>query len=83
MPAVMPPGITEGGIFVVKGSNLSASGYDLSGFPLLTTYNNAGITLTPTLGRDPHERVHALHLQSERREPACRGAAFHPGPREL
>jgi uncharacterized protein (TIGR03437 family) len=43
-------GITEGGIFVVKGSNLSASGYDSSGFPLLATYNNAGITLTPTSG---------------------------------
>ena len=43
-------GIAEGGIFVVKGSNLSASGYNSSGFPLLTTYDNVSITLTPASG---------------------------------
>jgi len=44
------PGVADGGIFVVKGSNLSASGYNSSGFPLLTTYSSVSITLTPTSG---------------------------------
>lgn len=42
--------IAEGSIFVVKGSNLSASGYNASGFPLLTTYNNVKVTFTPVAG---------------------------------
>ncbi|MDR3700716.1 MAG: hypothetical protein P4L56_13815 [Candidatus Sulfopaludibacter sp.] len=42
--------ISQGSIFVVKGSNLSASGYNASGFPLLTSYSNVSITFTPTSG---------------------------------
>ncbi len=42
--------IAQGSIFVVKGSNLSASGYSASGFPLLNLYNGVKITFTPAAG---------------------------------
>ena len=45
--------IAEGSIFVVKGSNLSASGYTAFGFPLPTASSGsdkAQITFTPTAG---------------------------------
>jgi uncharacterized protein (TIGR03437 family) len=44
--------IAEGSIFVVKGSNLSASGFKQYGFPLptVTTADNVKITFTPASG---------------------------------
>jgi uncharacterized protein (TIGR03437 family) len=42
--------IAQGSIFVVKGTNLSGSGYSASGYPLLTTYNSVKITFTPASG---------------------------------
>jgi uncharacterized protein (TIGR03437 family) len=45
------PSIAQGSIFVVKGTNLSASGFiQNSGFPLSTTLSNVKITFTPTGG---------------------------------
>jgi uncharacterized protein (TIGR03437 family) len=45
-------GIAQGSIFIVKGSNLSASGFTSFGFPLPTTSgsNGSSITFTPTAG---------------------------------
>ena len=40
--------IAQGSIFVVKGANLSASGYTAMSFPLPTTSGNVKITFTPT-----------------------------------
>jgi uncharacterized protein (TIGR03437 family) len=44
--------IAEGSIFVVKGTNLSASGFTQYGFPLptVTSADNVKITFTPTSG---------------------------------
>jgi len=42
--------IAQGSIFVVKGTNLSASGFQSAQYPLVTTFNNVKITFTPTAG---------------------------------
>ncbi len=42
--------IAQGSIFVVKGSNLSASGFTQLSFPLPTSNSGVKITLTPTGG---------------------------------
>jgi len=42
--------IAEGSIFVVKGSNISASGFTQTSFPLPTTTGNVKITFTPAAG---------------------------------
>jgi uncharacterized protein (TIGR03437 family) len=42
--------IAQGSIFVVKGSNLSASGFSQMSFPLPTTSGNVKITFTPAAG---------------------------------
>jgi uncharacterized protein (TIGR03437 family) len=42
--------IAEGSIFVVKGSNLSASGFTQLSFPLPTTSSGVKITFTPAAG---------------------------------
>ncbi len=42
--------IAQGSIFVVKGTNLSGSGLQSAGYPLITTFNNVKITFTPTSG---------------------------------
>lgn len=42
--------IAEGSIFVVQGSNLSASGYTQMSFPLPTTSGGVKITFTPAAG---------------------------------
>lgn len=43
-------GVAEGSIFVVKGTNLSASGYTPFSFPLPTTSGGVTITFTPAAG---------------------------------
>ncbi len=42
--------IAEGSIFVVKGTNLSGSGYNSLGFPLPTSSGGVSITFTPVSG---------------------------------
>ncbi len=42
--------IAEGSIFVVKGTNLSASGYNSFGFPLPQSSGGVSITFTPVAG---------------------------------
>jgi uncharacterized protein (TIGR03437 family) len=42
--------VAEGSIFVVKGSNLSASGFVQTTFPLPTTQSGVKITFTPVAG---------------------------------
>jgi uncharacterized protein (TIGR03437 family) len=42
--------IAQGSIFVVKGTNLSGSGFKQLGFPLPTTTDNVKITFTPAGG---------------------------------
>lgn len=42
--------IAQGSIFVVKGNNLSASGFTQFSFPLPTSSNNVRITFTPSAG---------------------------------
>ncbi|MBS1859777.1 MAG: hypothetical protein JST11_30675 [Acidobacteria bacterium] len=42
--------IAQGSIFVVKGSNLSASGYTAMSFPLPTSSSGVKITFTPAAG---------------------------------
>ena len=42
--------IAEGSIFVVKGSNVSASGFTQTSFPLPTNTGNVKITFTPAAG---------------------------------
>jgi uncharacterized protein (TIGR03437 family) len=42
--------IAQGSIFVVKGTNMSASGYTAMSFPLPTTSGNVKITFTPAAG---------------------------------
>src|SRR3984885_9855138 len=45
--------IAEGSMFVVKGTNLSASGFFQFGFPLPTTSNGVQIAFTPAAGGTP------------------------------
>jgi uncharacterized protein (TIGR03437 family) len=47
------PNIAQGSIFVVKGSNLSASGFTSTGFPLPTTFGNVSISFAPISGGTP------------------------------
>ena len=58
MRAATPPGIAEGSIFVVKGTNLSPSGLGSGGllsfgFPLPANSNGVSINFTPTSGGSP------------------------------
>ena len=45
--------IAEGSVFVVKGTNLSASGFNEFGFPLPTSSNAMQIAFTPASGGSP------------------------------
>jgi uncharacterized protein (TIGR03437 family) len=47
------PGIAQGSVFVVKGTNLSASGYTPFGFPLPTSSGGVTINLTALTGGTP------------------------------
>ena len=42
--------IAQGSIFIVKGANLSASGFNQFGFPLPTSSGGVSVTFTPTAG---------------------------------
>jgi uncharacterized protein (TIGR03437 family) len=44
------PNIAEGSMFVVKGSNLSGSGYSATSYPLPASFGGASITFTPQTG---------------------------------
>jgi uncharacterized protein (TIGR03437 family) len=48
--AAYTAGIAQGSIFVVKGTNLSASGFSSTSFPLPTTAGGVKITFTPASG---------------------------------
>jgi uncharacterized protein (TIGR03437 family) len=47
------PSIAEGSMFVVKGNNLSGSGYTATGYPLPTNFGNVSIAFTPQAGGSP------------------------------
>jgi len=44
------PSVAQGSIFIVKGTNLSPSGYIPLGYPLPTTSNGVTVTFTPAAG---------------------------------
>src|ERR1019366_6236158 len=44
------PNIAQGSIFIVKGSNLSASGYTPFGLPRPTNFGGVKVTFTPVAG---------------------------------
>jgi uncharacterized protein (TIGR03437 family) len=48
--ATLTKNVAQGSIFVVEGSNMSASGLNQSGFPLTTSLNGVKITFTPASG---------------------------------
>ena len=56
--------IAQGSIFVVKGTNLSASGFTQFGFPLPTTSPSGGvkITFTPDVGWNGYGRLPGVPL---------------------
>ena len=45
--------VAEGSIFVVKGSNLSLSGYTTTSYPLPPSFQNTSIAFTPQAGGSP------------------------------
>jgi uncharacterized protein (TIGR03437 family) len=42
--------VAQGSVFIVKGSNLSSTGFNQAGFPLPATLNNSKITFAPAAG---------------------------------
>lgn len=56
--------IAEGSIFVVQGSNLSASGFTQMSFPLPTTSGGVKITFTPAAGGSGAD-VYLVYLYNE------------------
>jgi uncharacterized protein (TIGR03437 family) len=48
--ATYTPSVAQGSIFVVKGKNLSASGFSQTSFPLPPSFNGVSITFTPASG---------------------------------
>ncbi|MEI9970981.1 MAG: hypothetical protein WDO73_02410 [Ignavibacteriota bacterium] len=63
-----PGTIAQGGLFVVKGSAMSATGYNPLAPPYPQSAGGTSITFTPTSGgRIRHPALSFLHLQRKRR----------------
>jgi uncharacterized protein (TIGR03437 family) len=58
------PRIAQGSIFVVKGSNLSASGYTALSFPLPQSSSGVKITFTPLTGGTPTD-AYLIYLYNQ------------------
>ncbi len=59
------PGIAQGSIFIVKGTNLSAGGFTETSFPLPTTFGGVTITFTPATGSGAGTKAYFIYLYNQ------------------
>ena len=59
------PGVAQGSIFVVKGTNLSAAGYIQLSYPLPQSSNGVSIAFTPAFGGTTATNAYLIYLFNE------------------